>query len=110
MLAVRLIHWRIIIGPPMLLSDRALQENKRRNCPLCFCAALCQFCAAEFLPELCHPRGRDSNSQNEAFILSDPETRKKYEESFAVSRALYYGKKPSFDEILGEIKKRINRL
>ena len=49
-------------------------------------------------------------AQNEAFILSDAETRKMYEEAFAASRALYYGKKPSFDEILGEIKKSINRL
>jgi len=57
-------------------------------------------------------RGADNPNiaQNEAFLLSDPETRKTYEEAFAASGALYYGAKPSFDQILGEIKKWIDRL
>ncbi|HWO38322.1 MAG TPA: nucleotidyl transferase AbiEii/AbiGii toxin family protein [Candidatus Acidoferrum sp.] len=57
-------------------------------------------------------RGADNPNiaQNEAFILSDPKTRKTYEEAFAASGALYYGAKPSFDQILGEIKKWIDRL
>jgi hypothetical protein len=49
-------------------------------------------------------------AQNEAFILNDPETRSTYERAFAASGALYYGAKPSFDQILGEIKKWIDRL
>ncbi len=57
-------------------------------------------------------RGADNLdiAQNEAFILNDPETRKTYERAFAASGALYYDAKPSFDQILGEIKKWIDRL
>lgn len=57
-------------------------------------------------------RGGDNPNiaQNEAFILSDPETRKTYKEAFAASGALYYGAKPSFDQILGEIKEWIDQL
>jgi|SRR5262252_2457851 len=57
-------------------------------------------------------RGADNPNiaENEAFILSDPKTRKTYNEAFAASGALYYGTKPSFDQILGEIKKWIDRL
>jgi nucleotidyltransferase AbiEii toxin of type IV toxin-antitoxin system len=42
-------------------------------------------------------------AQNEAFILSDPETRKAYERAYADTSALYYGEKPTFDQILKEI-------
>jgi hypothetical protein len=57
-------------------------------------------------------RGGDNPSiaQNEAFILNDAETRKTYEEAFRASGALYYGAKPSFDQVLGEIKKWIDQL
>jgi hypothetical protein len=55
--------------------------------------------------------GDDPNiAQNEAFILSDPETRKTYEEAFTASSALYYGDKPTFAEILAEIKAWVHRL
>jgi hypothetical protein len=49
-------------------------------------------------------------AQNDAFILSDPETRKTYEEAYAAGGALYYGDKPTLRQILDEIKKWIDRL
>jgi hypothetical protein len=49
-------------------------------------------------------------AQNEAFVLSDPETRKTYANAFAASSALYYGDKPTFDQVLGEIRTRADRL
>ncbi len=47
---------------------------------------------------------------NEAFLLSDPETREMYETAFTESAALYYGDKPSFDAIMKEIGKWIATL
>ncbi len=49
-------------------------------------------------------------AENQAFILSDPETRRLYNEAFITSTALYYGEKPSFDEILDEIDRWAARL
>lgn len=50
------------------------------------------------------PKADNANiAQNEAFILSDPETRKTYAKAFAETSALYYGRKPTFDQILEEI-------
>lgn len=40
---------------------------------------------------------------NQAFMLSDPKTRKLFGEAYDASKALYYGAKPSFDEILKRI-------
>jgi hypothetical protein len=42
--------------------------------------------------------------------VSDPGTRKTYAKAFAESTALYYGNKPTFDEILKEIGASIDRL
>ena len=57
------------------------------------------------------PRADNQNiAQNEAFIIRDPATRKTYNEAFAASGALCYGTKPSFNQILGEINKWIDRL
>jgi Nucleotidyl transferase AbiEii toxin, Type IV TA system len=57
------------------------------------------------------PRADNQNiGENEAFTISDPATRKTYEEAFTASGALYFGTKPSFDQILGEIKEWIDRL
>jgi hypothetical protein len=42
-------------------------------------------------------------AQNEAFFLSNAETRKPYREAFERSTALYYGKTPTFEQILGRI-------
>jgi hypothetical protein len=42
--------------------------------------------------------------------LTDPETRKAYAKAFAESSALYYGDTPSFEQILAEIGKWIDRL
>ncbi len=44
------------------------------------------------------------------FILSDPVTRKLYAKAFAESTALYYGEKPTFEEILREIGAWADRL
>jgi hypothetical protein len=49
-------------------------------------------------------------AKNEAFILNDPETRKTYAETYAKTSALYYGSKPTFDQILERIKEWIDRL
>jgi hypothetical protein len=49
-------------------------------------------------------------AQNQAFILADPETRKAYAQAFAESSALYYGDKPTFEQILKAIGSWINRL
>lgn len=49
-------------------------------------------------------------AHNEAFILSDHETRASYARAFAETSALYYGNKPTFEEILAEIAKWAARL
>jgi hypothetical protein len=49
-------------------------------------------------------------AENQAFILADPETRKTYADAFAESSALYYGDTPTFEQILAEIGKWIDRL
>jgi hypothetical protein len=57
------------------------------------------------------PKADNQNiAQNDAFILADPETRKTYAKAFAESSALYYADKPTFEQILGEIGKWIERL
>ena len=48
-------------------------------------------------------------AQNEAFILSDPETRKTYERAYAEAPP-YYGDKPTFDQMLKEIAAWADRL
>jgi len=57
-------------------------------------------------------RGGDNPNiaQNQAFILADPETRKAYAKAFTESTALYYGDKPTFEQILAEIGTWIDRL
>ena len=57
-------------------------------------------------------RGGDNQNitENEAFILSDPKTRKTYAEAFAKTSALYYGDKPTFEQILAKIAEWIDRL
>ena len=47
---------------------------------------------------------------NEAFLLSDPETRVAYVRAYETSTALYYREKPSFTEILGTIGRFASRL
>jgi hypothetical protein len=57
------------------------------------------------------PRADNQNiAHNEAFILSNAATRKVYEEAYVASSVLYYGNKPTFQQILDEIKKWIDRL
>lgn len=49
-------------------------------------------------------------AENQAFILSDPATRRLYNEAYIASTALYYGEKPSFDGVLNEISAWAGRL
>jgi hypothetical protein len=44
-------------------------------------------------------------AKNEAFRLSNPETRKIYADAYAATGALYYQARPEFDEILDEVGK-----
>ncbi len=57
------------------------------------------------------PKADNQNiAQNEAFVLTDPDTRKAYAKAFAESSALYYADKPTFEQILEEISASIDRL
>ena len=49
-------------------------------------------------------------AQNEAFLLSDPETHKLYEKAFVESSSLYYGEIPTLGQILEETGKWAARL
>lgn len=50
------------------------------------------------------PRADNPNiAENQAFILSDPETRRTYEKTYMATSALYYRDKPAFEEILQEL-------
>lgn len=49
-------------------------------------------------------------TRNQAFILADPTIRELYAKAYAESTALYFGEKPTFEEILGEIGKSAGRL
>jgi hypothetical protein len=49
-------------------------------------------------------------AKNQAFILGDSGTRKTYAETYAKTSALYYGSKPTFDQILERISGWIDRL
>lgn len=49
-------------------------------------------------------------TENQAFVLSNAETRKLYAKAYADSTALYYGDIPTFDQILAEIGKWAERL
>ena len=42
-------------------------------------------------------------TKNEAFMLSDPDTRAAYQKAYDATSALYYGGKPTFDEVLKTI-------
>jgi Nucleotidyl transferase AbiEii toxin, Type IV TA system len=57
-------------------------------------------------------RGGDNPkiAENQAFILADPTARQAYAKAFADSSALYYGDKPTFEQILKDIGTWIERL
>jgi len=44
-------------------------------------------------------------AENEAFVLSDPDTRSKLQKAYAASAALYFRGQPAFEQILAEIAK-----
>ena len=56
------------------------------------------------------PTDNPDITQNQAFTLSDPVTRDLYAKAYEASTTLYFGKKPTFDEILAEFGKRAARL
>lgn len=49
-------------------------------------------------------------SKNQAFILSDATTRETYARAYAASTALYYGDKPTFDQILKTLEPWLTEL
>jgi hypothetical protein len=56
-------------------------------------------------------RGENKNvAENEAFILSNANTRALYANAYARSSGLYYAGKPAFDQIFAEISSWANRL
>src|ERR1700730_3851534 len=48
--------------------------------------------------------------KNDAFIVSNPEAMKEYAEMYAKTSALYYGRKPTFEDILKKIGGWIDRM
>jgi hypothetical protein len=55
-------------------------------------------------------RDNQNIRENEAFMLSDPATRGTYATAFAASTGLYYGDKPTFEEVLARIAEWAGRL
>lgn len=49
-------------------------------------------------------------TKNEAFILSDPGVRKKYNDDFLKSKDLYFKSQPSFDGFLADLKPWLSKL
>jgi hypothetical protein len=47
---------------------------------------------------------------NEAFLLSDAKTRAAYAKAYTIGSALYYGDRPTFEQVLNEISTSIDRL
>lgn len=47
---------------------------------------------------------------NPAFIISNPVIRERYSDEFKKKSAIYFGKQPTFDEILERINQNINKL
>jgi hypothetical protein len=43
-------------------------------------------------------------AENDAFLITDSDIRKHYEEAFQTTRSLYYGNQPTFEEILVKIQ------
>jgi hypothetical protein len=51
------------------------------------------------------PKADNQNiAENQAFIIDDPETWKRYENAYEDSSALYYGDNPTFGQILERIE------
>src|SRR4029077_19366452 len=56
------------------------------------------------------PGDNQNIAQNQAFILTDPDTRASYRKAFTDSTALYYGEKPTFEDVLAAIGAWTQRL
>lgn len=56
------------------------------------------------------PGDNPNIAENQAFVLGDPEARKLYEQAYDASKALYYGDKPTFAQILETIGAWAERL
>ena len=48
--------------------------------------------------------------ENQAFILSDPDTRAKLQKAYIASNAPEYRGQPAFEDVLAEIAKRVPKL
>jgi len=49
-------------------------------------------------------------AENEAFLLSDPEMRDKFQKRYKATSSLYYDGQPEFSDILGTIQENLDRL
>ena len=49
-------------------------------------------------------------SEQESFLLKDEQIRKRYEQEYKKTNALYYQGQPSFDEILGTLSENLDKL
>ena len=49
-------------------------------------------------------------SENEAFILADPDRRKRFAERYISTKALYYKGQPDFNELIKRIESYAGRL
>ncbi len=57
-------------------------------------------------------RGHDEISikNNPAFTIGNPDTKKRYSDDFKKKSPIYFGRQPTFDEIMERIEKNIDRL
>lgn len=49
-------------------------------------------------------------AENEAFLLTDKETREMYESAYRSTRTLYYQSQPDFDDLLEKIEDHVHEL
>lgn len=49
-------------------------------------------------------------NENEAFLLSDPQTYKLYQDAYSNSTSLYYKDQPTFEKIMGKIRAHVDSL
>lgn len=49
-------------------------------------------------------------SQNQAFLLNDPEVRRRFEKRYEITAALYYNGQPKFSSIMDRIQSHLDHL